>query len=790
MRSFSRVLPLLLAASTAASAASIEHVGPVAPDTLGVEIQSLVRVAGETTRHRARSGDEVDPESRRVVRDGRPLGVLVGRDDTRLHAFDSVRGEAVDAGSLEDPAGWSLTDPAGNRLRPVSVARKTKPTDEAELDVWSFAHPLRHRLYLRFSRPLEPGVAYRLHAPAAARLDAPAAGLTFSAGDAGTRSEAVHVTQLGFRTDDPVKTAHLSLWAGDRGGLDFPSGLLFRVVDESGETAFEGRSELALSADQTEAGRGRNYAQTDVYRLDFSGLDRPGTYRVVVDGIGSSFDFPVADDVWVHPFRVAMQGLLHHRSGIELGPPFTDYRRPRTMVPGEDGFMVYASKTSLLGRPGAPGGQDGTFERLQQNATTEEVPEAWGGYMDAGDWDRRAQHLYVTRLLLELYELHPGFLHGFALRLPADEAGNDLPDILDEALFNLDHYRRMQLPDGGVRGGVESTEHPKFGETSWQESLPVYAFAPGPYSSYAYAATAARAARLLTGSHPELASTYRETAASAFAWAEKELQAGGWDADGQEVRDERNLAALELYRLTEKPAYHETFLATTAFTDPAAPLQVYGEAHQREHAFAYLRLDPSLQDAAVAANARRALFADADQREEMSRATGFGWTNDPYGWVGWGQQVTLLNSLSLVHAHVLTGEAKYLEAILRASRFGAGDNPSNTVFTTGLGHRPVLHPLHLDSAETNQPPPAGITVYGPHDERSHGDDQPLYWATKKLEDAGAIFPPVKRWPPLESWWDVKMHPAANEYTVHQTMGPNAYAWGHLAALDRHGPASR
>ena len=789
MRPAPRTLPLLLAAAAgSASAATIEHVGPVAPDTLGVEVQSLTRVPGETSAYTPRPGDEVDPKSRRVTRDGEPLGVLVGRDDALLHTFDSVRGEPVDPELLEDPAGWSVTDASGRTLRPVSVARKTKPTDEAELDTWSFAHPLRHRLYLRFERPLEAGVRYTLHAPADASLEAPDAAPAFTPGGPDTRSEAVHVTQLGFRPDDPVKAAHLSLWAGDRGGVDYPAGLPFRVVDAAGRTAFEGTAELSLAADRLEAARGRNYAQTDVHRLGFAGLRRPGTYRVVVEGVGSSFPFEVAEDAWEEPFRVAMQGLLHHRSGIELGPPFTDYRRPRTMVPGEDGFRVIASEAPLLPRPGEPGGQEGTFERLKGSGTGEEVPDAWGGYMDAGDWDRRAQHLYATRLLLELYELHPGFLGGFALRLPAEEAGNDLPDVLDEALFNLDFYRRMQTPAGGVRGGIESAGHPRFGETSWQESLPVYAFAPDPYASYAYAATAARAARLLADTHPGLSTTYRETAASAFAWAEAELDAGGWDPGARAVRDERNLAALELHRLTAEGPYHRVFLATTAFTDPDAPLQVWGEAHQGEHAFAYLLLDPALRDAGVAANARRALLADADRREQLSRETGFGWTNDPFGWVGWGQQTTLLNALSLVHAHVLTGEPKYLEAVLRGSRFGAGDNPSNTVFTTGLGHRSVRHPLHLDSADTNQPPPAGITVYGPHDERAQGEDAPLYWATKKLQEAGAIHPHAKRWPPLESWWDVKMHPAANEYTIHQTLGPNAYVWGHLAALDRHGPA--
>ena len=50
-----------------------------------------------------------------------------------------------------------------------------------------------------------------------------------------------------------------------------------------------------------------------------------------------------------------------------------------------------------------------------------------------------------------------------------------------------------------------------------------------------------------------------------------------------------------------------------------------------------------------------------------------------------------------------------------------------------------------------------------------------------MHEAGAIYPDVKTWPPLECHWDIKMHPAVSEYTVQQTIGPNAYVWGYLAA---------
>jgi endoglucanase len=54
-----------------------------------------------------------------------------------------------------------------------------------------------------------------------------------------------------------------------------------------------------------------------------------------------------------------MKELLHHRSGIEWGPPFTDYKRPRNLHPA-DGAKVFASAgTEIEG-----GGQDGIFKML------------------------------------------------------------------------------------------------------------------------------------------------------------------------------------------------------------------------------------------------------------------------------------------------------------------------------------------------------------------------------------------------------------------------------------------
>ncbi len=140
--------------------------------------------------------------------------------------------------------------------------------------------------------------------------------------------------------------------------------------------------------------------------------------------------------------------------------------------------------------------------------------------MDAGDWDRNSAHPAAMWLLVDLYEMFPRAHRQDPTRTcPRPKPANAIPDILDEVLWNLDLYRRLQTPEGGVGGGIESTAHPRPGEASWQESLLISAYAPDPKASFIYAATAAKLARALATSDKHLSSVYATSARKAWDWA-------------------------------------------------------------------------------------------------------------------------------------------------------------------------------------------------------------------------------------------------------------------------------
>ena len=149
--------------------------------------------------------------------------------------------------------------------------------------------------------------------------------------------------------------------------------------------------------------------------------------------------------------------------------------------------------------------------------------------MDAGDWDRRIQHVDVTYLLLDLFEGSPNGVRDIELGIPKSSEvldpnlyrdSDELPDLIHEAIWNLDFYRRLQGPDGRVSGGIENSG-PNLGEPSFLCRCRAFVFAPDHVSTYRYAAAAAKLAAILeTLGKLELAQVYRESAIAAWSSSE------------------------------------------------------------------------------------------------------------------------------------------------------------------------------------------------------------------------------------------------------------------------------
>lgn len=759
-----------------ALAPKVTQVSAVAPDVIALTVVTGQVTQAKQIPYQKQWGDQIVQKSgphRWLQRRGQIIGALVGKDDKTFFGFDQFHGEALDTKWADNPNNYRIRSKEDNNFSkapfPIKVFRKSRPTDMAQTGIWSFGWPMEHKIYLQLPKAMKARTQYEVFFRYK-KLPTQ----TYPHFTNFVVSEAVHVSHLGFRQDDPVKVAFLSVWRGDGGGQTYDPNTHFNLIDRDAKKIVKrAKIKLSRAKGEPEDPYNRNYNKTDVYLLDFSDINQAGNYRVCVEGVGCSLDFSIHNQAWSDAFKVSVRGLFHQRSGIELGPPFTTYRRPRNMHP-DDGVKIFASDVPLMDTGNglnARGKDQGNFYLLNANRTSEKVAQAWGGYADAGDWDRRIQHLRASRLLLELAELYPQFYSQLNLNIP--ESSNHIADIVDEALWGIDVYRRLQTPEGSVRGGIESEEHTRYGEGSWQESLTIMAYKPGMWSSYLYAAAAAKAAHYLEKRDKNRSIIYRDSALKAMHWAESQYKYHNYKQLPHQVKDARNLAAIELFRVTNDKRWNRVFEETTAYKNDWITLAEWNKYDQSDAAFSYLRTQTS--NKRLHASVKKVLLNTANKMVKQGERTGFRWTkNNPYAWLGWGA-LSVPQAVDLVRAHYITGDERYLKTILFTAQFGAGANPNNMVFTTGLGHKSPQNPLHRDHRVSNQKAPHGITINGPHDIEQAKEQ----WTVKLFEKE--IHPSYAQWPTTESFLDIYSFEPITEFTVHSTIALNAYVWGYLAA---------
>ncbi|GEM_PF-2360426 len=547
-----------------------------------------------------------------------------------------------------------------------------------------------------------------------------------------------------------------------------------------------------------------NRAGTYVFELDYSAWHNPGKYRLRLPGIGVSDTFEIADDRWMALARNGMAGLYNHRSGIPLDNRF-GFERPEAFRPGPK-LQILESNLPLVWTPNWYNG----FVPFEEGSnaswvTTNVAPDDyWGGYMDAGDWDRRIQHLSVSEAFLELDEFLPANKRAELLGIPKSsellpgyESLDGAPDLLHEAVWNIDFYRRLQLPDGSVRGGIESTGHPLSGSTSFLEHLKIFTYAPDHISTYRYAASAARLARLLReAGQQDLSETYRQSALKAWDAAERgfenpdefyarSIEAGtkagtfsaiSWEdrkaALQKDAEGPRIAAAASLFRLDNNPSF--ATLVETAWKKEGDVYFQKGDGawdyHQSGHA------DPTLRD-----QIEKAFVREAGTLLSVQSSLAYPSMKHPYAPAGWGQggPPDFGQTLLLFRAYQISGDVQIIRLLQQTMHGLHGANQLGISFTTGIGPRQIEHPLHEDHRAMGVAPPPGITIYG--------------WAPQNASAYGWVFGPS--WSPLAEvgrpdavaqrkvepdrfalpFFEYLIeHPAIviqQEYTVDQTIGP-------------------
>lgn len=791
-----------------ADGARITHVGAVAADILGLEIQEGDFQPGSMVPYAAQPGDErSDGGKVWVARDGKLVEELVGQviqrtdpatkaktalgtlafDGTAVFTAAKVVGTPLQALTLAEPGAYELSsvdDQAyAKPVAVVAVHRKSKPNSPPV----GAAIAILHKLYLKLPSPLQEGAKYTLRLKG---INTREESMAHTHDTRIVRSDAIHVSQAGFRPDDPFKRGYLSLWMGTGGGLQLAKVDTFELVDaRSGKPVYSGKAAAGAVNQALHEMQRSDYAMAPTCWLDFSAFKTPGTYRLRVPGIGTSHPFVIADTAWQETFKIAMRGVLSQRGGIALGPPFLDFKRPRTSHP-DDGTKFYQIDINISqGQEEARGAA--LVKLWKANGKLEEVTGLWGGYQDAGDWDTYTTTLLTANALTEAFEIGGDFVKKAALSLPPQEAGNRIPDLLDEALWGLAAYKRLQLPDGAVRDGFGDGWGARGCDVSWNDSNPVCVYAPSTDTSWLYAQVAARMARVLAPYDAAQAAGYATSAEKAWAWAAAQQKAGG--TPSAEERKSRQwlaghqteaAAAAALYACTRKAAYHDRFkelcelhedVDTTYAGHGIEPMQ------QSDATFIYARLPDDLADPVLKKRALSRYVLAGNVAVHTMQHNAYNIASAFPGVPMRGFCAYFTNpgmGPGIVRAHALTKDVRYLEALVASTGFGLGANPENLSFTTGVGANPIRFPLKLDSLRTGQPSPVGITVYGPSDQASGSFSE---WVHTWFLTPARMVPASKSWPPPETYADINIWPDANEYCVNAPLTNAAYVWCYLAA---------
>ncbi len=702
-----------------------------------------------------------------VKRDGQIYGFAVSERRDVIRRPDYLDGQTLDVEALSGT--WTITTNAGS-TETVPVDVTTRPYGSGEGADGETVMPRAHSVVLELPQTLAPGDQVSVVAPPDSGVAA--ANLNLGRGDESnqlsTTSRSIHVNQGGFSPSDRPKTAVVASWLDGVGDAEIAAlaGQPFTVVDAlTGAEVQVGTLTAGPEADKSrnELNQG-DLTGAVTAQADFSQLTSEGVYRVCIDTLGCSEPFPVERRLWHDLTVLTSRATYHQRSGVELGPPYTTFERPRPYHP-DDGHTVFTNQLSL---PEVNDGSHNGFERLAAGALPTFDPDAWGGHFDAGDWDRRIIHLWYARNAALLLHEFPELAE---LESNIPESGDGVPDLLDEALWTVDFYRRLQLPDGAVRGGVEASEHPPWQSSSWLDDLETYVYAPDAQSSYLYAGVAAEISAVLQAYDSKRADELLASAVAAMEWAE--AQPGAI----VDFEVDRNGAAAGLLFATGDPGWHDVFIQSAGHID-AAGSSMSCQAHAAcDAAWLYLKSDDGVTEPERRDRYTTQFLASADAQLAATSQSPFGWmVDDPGVPLIWGLGAGgAPHAAGLIKAYLLSGDAKYREAVVESAGFTLGANPLNQVFTTGIGQNPVRHPLIIDVNHGDLPVWPGTPMYGTH-QLGPDDGWVQEWV---LGPAGAD-PLPDQLPYLHQWFDLGTVAFYNEFTVHQSHAEALLAFGFLA----------
>jgi endoglucanase len=510
----------------------------------------------------------------------------------------------------------------------------------------------------------------------------------------------VRVNQVGYLPQGP-KHATLVTEATDP--------LPWALLDAAGSTVAEGTT--------TPAGVDEASGQ-NVHTIELTDTTTPGGYTLSADG-ETSYPFSIGGDIYDPLISDAMQFFYIQRSGIEI-----------------DGALVGEQYARPAGHLGVAPNQGDTDVPCQPGVCDYRL-DVRGGWYDAGDHGKYVVNGGIAVWhLLSAFErtknaasADPAAFADGTLRIP--EAANGVPDILDEAGWELEFLLRMQVPAGEPLAGMA---HHKIHDENWT-GLPLAPeedaelrelHPPSTAATLNLAAAAAQCARLFAPYDEAFADQCLTSARTAYdaALANPDVLAdpndgtGGGSYSDSDISDEFYWAAAELYLTTGEQGYLDDLRGSPHHTGELFSPTGFNWPATAELGRLDLATVPNGLPAAERDDVRASVVTGAEGYLDtlQGQAYGLPLPGNPDNYF-WGSNSNVINNaIVLATAYDLTGEARFRDGALQGMDYIFGRNALNHSYVTGWGTKtPQNQHSRIFGAQLdpNSPhPPAGSIAGG------------------------------------------------------------------------------
>jgi len=441
------------------------------------------------------------------------------------------------------------------------------------------------------------------------------------------------------------------------------------------------------------------YSNDTCSEADFSKFKKPGKYYIFVPGVGKSHSFQIGPHVLLEAAKASLKMYYYQRASTALSEKYAGMWKRNAGHP-DDKVIIHPSAATAIRPAGS-------------------TIKSQGGWYDAGDYNKYIVNSGIsTYTLMALYENYPGFFDTLKTNIP--ESSNNIPDILDEALYNLRWMLSMQDNDGGV---YHKLSNPNFDGSVMPEAAtePRYVVMKSTAATLDFAAVTAMSYRIFKRFNkylPGLSDSCLAASLKAWHWAkenpeikyEQSRMNSSFNPDivtgeypDNNLKDEFQWAAVELYLATSKYSfYSEMNLQYTLNNSFGLPnwqnvntLGLYSLIANRS--------DLSELEELTAVKEKIIKMADEYRKSAGKSAYGvpMGINASDFNWGSNGNAGN--QGVLLLQAYTLTEDKSYLNAAIANLDYLLGRNGTSYSFLTGFGEKATRNPHHRPSESDGIP---------------------------------------------------------------------------------------